>query len=127
MFDLVAIICAQLDKIVPEKSRVRILACLSFVGLGVWMYVSVHTFATRHDVTGAVMPLTDAMAADRKVANARWVDQLNTEIIQAAGRCRETHDDDARELYEKELGGLLERYQTVSGHQYPQINAVDCH
>lgn len=137
MVEIMALIFAQLDKLVPERSRVRILACLSFIGLGIWIYISAHTFAKKADIeslrqgTGnqistAVQPLTDALNQDRRIANDRWIDQLNTEIIQAEGRCRESKNTEAQGLYKQEIGGLLERYQNVAGHVYPQAGTLNC-
>jgi hypothetical protein len=134
---LVAFIFEQLDRVVPERARTRILACLSFLGLIAMIYVNSHTFAKKTEieqlrtdakaqVDSAVQSLTTTEVADRAEADRRWKSQLTTQVIQAAAKCKETHSDEARRLYAINLSKLLDDYESAFGKPYPLDVSRSC-
>lgn len=135
MGDAIGIVFEQLEKMLPERFRVRIVACLALIGLAGWMYVSVHIFARSDDlkqlrndmtqqVANAVQPVTEKLQQTQRITNSRYLDQLDSEILQAAARCGESKNDESRGLYRSELSQLLRRYQDIAGTTYPQ--QVEC-
>lgn len=127
---LAALIFEQLDKVVPERIRTRILACLSFLGLCAMIYVNSHTFAKkeevvqlRNDVRSQIDSAVQPLASQ---ADQRWISQLDSSILQAAAKCKETKSDEAKHLYAANLVKLLEEYQKVTGKTYPVDMSRSC-
>lgn len=135
MSDMLGVIFAQLDKLLPERYRVRIVSCTALMGLTGWIYYSTHNFAKESDVQAlkaqmgpsiiaAVAPITAQMRADEKNEGRHYLEDLSSQILQDAGRCSETQNSESRGLYEASLSQLLERYENTAGHPYPQ--AINC-
>ena len=131
MGEAIGIALEQLERLLPERYRVRIVACFAFLGLCLWMYVSVHLFAKQTDITSlrtefgtqitaSVKPLSDGLETQRKIQNLRYLEELDSQILQAAARCSESKSVEAKGLYQSNLSQLLRRYQDIYGATYPQ-------
>jgi len=132
---LLAAVFVQLERLIPERARVRIVACLAFLGLAVWIYLSGRIFARANDVeqfkqavaaqiASAITPLSDKVSRDESISTHRYLDELDGQILQDSARCSETKNAESRYLYQASISQLLRRYDEASGGPYPA--AVDC-
>lgn len=129
MGELISRLILEGERLLPERYRVRVVACTAFLGLCAWIYYSTHTYArgadVREDIVAAVQPLADQIKEDERTANRRYLEDLNSQILQTAGKCSEVKtQDSSKEFYQASLTSLLERYENTAGHPYPQ--AVTC-
>lgn len=121
----------QFQRMLPERYRVQIVACVALMGVIAIPYFDWRVFAKESELSGvqqtlsaqitqAVAPLASAIKQDRESEDRRYIEQLSSDILQSEARCEETKDAEAKGLYRSSLSDLLERYQKIEGFPYPQ-------
>jgi hypothetical protein len=140
VLELIALIWKKLDEMIPIHYRVQLVACLAFMGLFGWIWLSMHLFANASivnieistmkqqvvsTVQRAVQPVVQQIQKDEQIGNYRYLDDLNDKILNAAGQCREAKNAESRMLYQASLTNLLEHYVNAARHPYPNDTVIN--